>query len=109
VTLAHYFGLVGECANFIGAMLLGYDVFSRAAHERAKDLAIAFAKRAKDNLEVILPFVDRPITIGEHTDAVRQIEWFHVIVVSKVTKVGIGFLALGFAFVAVYHILEIRG
>jgi len=104
---AHYLGAAGECANFAGAVLLAYDVFSRRSIERAERIAVIFGDRTKGALDLVLPPVSQPITVGGKNDPTAEIEHLHILAVTKLSQIGIIALAIGFALLIAYHILSI--
>jgi hypothetical protein len=107
VSIPHLIGAIGELANFLGALFLAYDLTSRQSLENTKEVAALFNRHADASFDIQLPSVDRPISIGPGIDASHEIEKVHILLISKTTHIGVRLLALGFALLLVYHVMEI--
>jgi len=100
--LAHWIGVLGEGLNLVGAAILALDIFfRRREHERAlrlralSDFGQRSGLQSTTYIGIPVSSPDLPLIVL-HRHATR------------LAYLGLGFLCLGFLFLAIYHGLEIR-
>ena len=104
---SQYVAVGGDLCNLVGALLLTYDLFSRPVVEGSKHAALLFRQHAKHSAGIRFPGVPTSIDVGPNTDPTHQIERLHLVTISRLAKLGVGLLLIGFGLSLASHITEV--
>lgn len=99
---SHWFGLIGECFNFVGALILTLDVFLRGRERRRERKLAHIAAIAREDQ------LNRTTYEGTR---VSSADFPHTVLDRRATLIaylGSVCLAIGFSLLIVHHSLEIR-
>lgn len=93
----HVLGIAGELLNFVGALILAWDILSRQ-RQRAQMLKLSALNKFATKYELSGTYKGLPVASNDLGERIVEQQ------VTFLGWIGVGFLLLGFALLVGYHI-----